>query len=342
MPSKGTLIFNLFNNHLFMINAGIVGGTGYAAGEMIRLLLNHPNVELSFVFSTSKAGEAVAAVHQDLVGNTDLIFSQDIDNDIDVLFLCMGHGNSVAFLDKHPIPNDVKIIDLSRDFRHTEAQTYGDRPFVYGLPEVQKGVIKSASNIANPGCFACTIQFALLPLVAQSAITNAVHISGITGSTGAGRSLSASNHFSWRDSNVSIYKPLAHQHIREIGQRFQTIDFGFNSPLNFIPMRGDFTRGIFITAYTKTTLALPEIKSIYQEFYADAPFVHVSDTPISLKQVVNTNNCLLHLQKEDNNVIISSITDNLLKGASGQAVQNMNLMFDLDERAGLMLKGSNF
>lgn len=325
-----------------MINAGIVGGTGYAAGEMIRLLLNHPNVELSFVFSTSKAGEAVASVHQDLVGNTDLIFSQDIDTDIDVLFLCMGHGNSVNFLDEHPVPDDVNIIDLSRDFRHTEEQTYGDRHFVYGLPEVQKGVIKSANNVANPGCFACTIQFSLLPLVAQSAINEAVHINGITGSTGAGRSLRSTSHFSWRNSNISIYKPLAHQHIREIGQRFQAIDFGFNSPLNFIPMRGDFTRGIFITAYTKTALTLTEIESIYQKFYADAPFVHISDTPISLKQVVNTNKCLLHLQKEGDNVIISSITDNLLKGASGQAIQNMNLMFGLDERTGLMLKGSNF
>ncbi|HYW35768.1 MAG TPA: N-acetyl-gamma-glutamyl-phosphate reductase [Balneolaceae bacterium] len=325
-----------------MITTGIIGGSGYTAGEMIRLLLHHPQTEISFVFSTSKAGEPVISVHQDLTGDTDLVFSNKIDPDIDVLFLCMGHGNSVKFLGNHPVPDEVKIIDLSRDFRLNESNTYHDREFIYGLPPLQKEAIKTANNIANPGCFATTIQLALLPLAAHKAFSDDVHIHGITGSTGAGGSLRETTHFSWRNNNVSIYKALSHQHIGEITQSLRTLNPQFDEALNFIPVRGNFTRGIFVSAYTKTDHSLQKIQSQYKKFYADAPFVHLSETPLDLKRVVNTNKCLLHLQKEDGKLIVTSIIDNLLKGASGQAVQNMNLMFGLDEATGLHLKAAYF
>jgi N-acetyl-gamma-glutamyl-phosphate reductase len=325
-----------------MIKTGIIGGSGYTAGEMIRLLLNHPEVEISFVFSTSKAGEPVASVHQDLTGDIELVFSSELNPEIDVLFLCTGHGNSKKFLGENIIPNGVKIIDLSRDFRFLGENIFEHREFIYGLPELQKEKIQAAKNIANPGCFSTTLQLAMLPLAAHSVLKNEVHIHGITGSTGAGRSLSETTHFSWRNNNVSMYKALDHQHIGEVRQGLKILDQDFHSDLNFIPIRGNFPRGIFASLYTKVDLSLEKIQSYYRKFYADAPFTHLSETPLDLKQVVNTNKCLLHIQKKDDNVIITSITDNLLKGASGQAVQNMNLMFGFEETAGLRLKAPYF
>jgi N-acetyl-gamma-glutamyl-phosphate reductase len=325
-----------------MIKAGIIGGSGYTASEMIRLLLHHPEAEVSFVFSTSKAGEPVASVHQDLTGDTDMNFSAEISHNIDVLFLCTGHGNSKAFLEEHPIPDDIKIIDLSRDFRFSESNFFKEREFIYGLPELQKDKIQHADNIANPGCFSTTIELALLPLAAHSALKSDVHIHGITGSTGAGSSLSETAHFSWRNNNVYIYKALNHQHVGEIQEIIKKVDSDFHADLNFIPVRGNFTRGIFASLYTKIDLSLKETQSFYQEFYADAPFTHLSKSPLALKQVVNTNKCLLHLQKRDERLLVTSITDNLLKGASGQAIQNMNLLFGLEEAAGLQLKAPYF
>lgn len=325
-----------------MINAGIVGGTGYTAGELVRLLLNHPRATIEFVYSTSRAGDAVVAVHQDLLGETELIFSSEISQDIDVLFLCTGHGNSVNFLKEHHIDLEVKIIDLSRDFRLSQANKFDHRNFVYGLPELGKDDISAAHNIANPGCFATAIQLALLPLAHVSELQHDVHIHGITGSTGAGSSLSDTTHFSWRNNNVSVYKALNHQHITEIEQSVTQLSFGFDSELHFVPMRGNFTRGIFISAYTQSDLSLEAAQSLFEEFYVDAPFVHLSPEPLHLKQVVNTNKCLLHLQKENGQLLVTSIIDNLLKGASGQALQNMNLIFDLDETVGLQLKSTYF
>ena len=325
-----------------MIKAGIIGGTGYTAGELIRLLINHPETEIAFVYSTSRADDAVAAVHQDLLGETELVFSLEISQDIDVLFLCTGHGNSSKFLTEHHIDTDIKIIDLSRDFRLSAESTFDHRDFIYGLPELQKDDISEGENIANPGCFATAIQLALLPLAHVSELQYDVHIHGVTGSTGAGSSLSDTTHFSWRNNNVSVYKALNHQHITEIKQSLTQLSYGFDSELHFVPMRGNFTRGIFISAYTESDLSLENAQSLFKEFYADAPFVHLSTEPLHLKQVVNTNKCLLHLQKENGQLLVTSIIDNLLKGASGQALQNMNLMFDLDETVGLQLKPIHF
>lgn len=325
-----------------MINAGIVGGSGYTAGELIRLLLYHPEVNIDFVFSTSRAGKPVTSVHQDLLGNTDLTFSSEINSGVDVLFLCIGHGNSTEVLHSHSISESTKIIDLSRDFRLDGSNSFEDRSFVYGLPELQNDTIASANNIANPGCFATAIQLALLPLADTSALVNDVHIHGITGSTGAGSSLSETTHFSWRNDNVSIYKALDHQHISEVKQSIKQLYSTFESKLNFIPVRGNFSRGIFISAYTQSELSLEKAQSLFEEFYADAPFVYLSKQPLHLKQAVNTNKCLLHLQKKDDKLLATSIIDNLLKGASGQALQNMNLMFGLDESAGLQLKATHF
>ena len=325
-----------------MINTGIVGGTGYAAGELLRLLLHHPETNIQFVYSTSKAGEPIHSVHTDLIGDIDQSFSSEIDPNIDLLFLCMGHGNSETFLSEHSFPDDIPIIDLSRDFRLAPDQNCGQRAFTYGLPELQKEAIQQAQNVANPGCFATAIQLALLPLADQGLLTDHIHLNGITGSTGAGSSLRATTHFSWRSGNVSIYKALRHQHIGEVNQKLKQLKPDFDRELNFIPTRGDFTRGIFVTGYTNIDISLEEAQTIYHHFYADAPYVHISEAPLNLKQVVNTNKCLLHLQKEDGKLLITSIIDNLLKGASGQAVQNMNLMFGFDETAGLQLKPSHF
>jgi len=325
-----------------MINAGIVGGSGYTAGELIRLLINHPKVSIDFIYSTSKAGEPVNNVHRDLLGDTDLRFTGEINQNIEVLFLCLGHGNSTDFLKKHPVSKETRIIDLSHDFRLSALNTFDFRTFVYGLPELNKDKIKNALNIANPGCFATAIQLALLPLAQATSLKNDIHIHGITGATGAGSSLSSTTHFSWRDNNVSIYKALEHQHIGEITQSLEQLSPGFNSKLNFVPVRGNFSRGIFITAYTAADIALENAETLYSTFYSNAPYVHLSPQSLYLKQVTNTNKCLLHLQKKDGQLLITSILDNLLKGASGQAVQNMNLMFGLDESTGLHLKPSHF
>lgn len=325
-----------------MINAGIVGGSGYTAGELIRLLLNHPETEINFVFSTSRAGKPITSVHQDLIGDTNLKFSSEINPNVDVLFLCTGHGNSTEILQSHSISEETKVIDLSRDFRFSNSNSFKNRSFVYGLPELQKDTIGSAENVANPGCFATAIQLALLPLAQASKLENDVHIHGITGATGAGSSLSETTHFSWRNDNVSIYKALDHQHIGEVTQSLQQLSPSFESKLNFIPVRGNFSRGIFISAYTESNLSLDNAQSLFDEFYADASFVHFSKQPLHLKQAVNTNKCLLHLQKEDDKLLVTSIIDNLLKGASGQALQNMNLMFELEETAGLQLKATHF
>ena len=325
-----------------MINAGIVGGSGYTAGELIRLLINHPEVSIAFIYSTSRAGEQVSAVHRDLLGDTDLRFSSEINQNVEVLFLCLGHGNSTEFLKEHPVSKETRIVDLSRDFRLSALNTFDFRTFVYGLPELQKEKIKNAHNIANPGCFATAIQLALLPMAQSSSLNHNIHIHGITGATGAGSSLRPTTQFSWRDNNVSIYKALNHQHIGEVTQSLEQLSPEFSSKVNFVPVRGNFSRGIFVTAYTAADITLENAETLYSTFYSNAPYVHLSPEPLHLKQVINTNKCLLHLQKKDGQLLITSIIDNLLKGASGQAVQNMNLMFGLDESTGLQLKPSHF
>lgn len=324
-----------------MIKAGIIGGTGYTGGELIRLLLHHPNVQLNFVYSTTKAGKPVSEAHEDLLGVTDLKFSSEINPEVDVLFLCLGHGNSKNFLTENRFSETTKTIDLSNDFRLKNYSGFNGKHFVYGLPELNKTGIQKASFIANPGCFATTIQLALLPLAKNSLLTSEVHINAVTGSTGAGIGLADTAHFSWRNNNISWYKPFTHQHLGEIGESLESLQ---NSPakLYFMPQRGNFTRGIFATAYTKFSGSLEDAKKLYKTFYADAPFTVVSEKEIHLKQVVNTNFCHLHLHKHDDILLITSAIDNLLKGASGQAVQNMNLMFGFDEKEGLNLKASYF
>lgn len=324
-----------------MIQVGIAGGAGYTAGELLRILSNHPKVKIKTIMSSSFAGKEVSEVHQDLIGSK-LAFSTTLNLEIDVLFLCMGHGKSVDFLYKNKIPTSVKIIDLSHDFRLKGTQSISDREFVYGLPETNKEAISKATNIANPGCFATAIQEALLPLAANNLLTNDVHINAITGSTGAGQQPSETTHFSWRSNNVSVYKPFTHQHLDEIGETLVQLQSDFESELNFIPIRGNFTRGIFATLYTKNDHPIDELKRVYKACFEEHPFVHISDKPIHLKQVANTNNVILHLEKIEDKLLITSIIDNLIKGASGQAVQNMNLMFGLDETTGLKLKGSIF
>lgn len=324
-----------------MIKVGIVGGAGYTAGELIRILVNHPKVELTSIASTSNTGQLISSVHQDLLG-LDLKFDKEVNLEVDVLFLCMGHGKSQEFLKSHKVPSSTKIIDLSNDFRLQAAQKQGDREFVYGLPEINKKAIQKANNIANPGCFATAIQEALLPMAANGWLENEVHIHALTGSTGAGQSLSATTHFTWRHDNISMYKPFTHQHLGEIGETVVQLQPEFKEELSFIPLRGNFTRGIFATLYTNTSKSIEEIKSAYENYFEKHPFVFISDEPIHLKQVVNTNNVLLHLEKIGDKVLITSIIDNLVKGASGQAVQNMNLMFGLDETTGLKLKATIF
>lgn len=325
-----------------MIQVGIIGGAGYTAGELIRLLLNHSETEINFVFSTSNAGNKVSKVHQDLIGSTDLVFSGEINPDVDVLFLCLGHGNSKAFLEANTFSNATKIIDLSNDFRLELDKNLGDKTFVYGLPELQKEAIKKAKYIANPGCFATAIQLALLPLAQAKLIKDDVHVNAVTGSTGAGTSLSETTHFTWRDNNFSYYKPFTHQHLGEINQSVKQLQSGFNSEIIFMPNRGNFSRGIFVTAYTHFEGSLEDAKVVYQAYYKDTAFTFISDEEIHLKQVVNTNKCLIHLHKHNNKLLITSIIDNLLKGASGQAIQNMNLMFDFPEIEGLQLKANFF
>ena len=324
------------------IKAGIIGGAGYTGGEMLRILINHPNVEIAFVNSTSNAGNLISDVHTDLIGDTDLRFVNDIPQDIDVLFLCVGHGDAKKFLGANSINDNIKIIDLSQDFRLTANAKFENREFVYGLPELNREKIKSANNIANPGCFATCIQLGLLPLAAKGLINAEVHINATTGSTGAGQSLAATSHFSWRNNNLSIYKAFEHQHLNEIGESLLQLQPALSEALSFIPQRGDFTRGILAAMYLESELTLEEAQTIYEDYYNAHPFTHVSRKNIDLKQVVNTNKALVHVEKHGNKLFIISIIDNLLKGASGQAVQNMNLMCGLEETAGLRLKAANF
>ncbi|UZR94040.1 N-acetyl-gamma-glutamyl-phosphate reductase [Chondrinema litorale] len=321
-----------------MIRAGIVGGAGYTAGELLRILINHPEVEISFIHSKSHAGQPVSDVHTDLLGDTDLIFSDDISVRIDVMFLCMGHGQSEAFLKENPVPGKMKIIDLSQDFRIKSM----DHDFIYGLPELNRHYIKAAERIANPGCFATCIQLGLLPLAGYGLIQEDVHIQGITGSTGAGQKPMATTHFSWRNNNVSVYKAFKHQHIAEITQSIKQLQPKFDSELLFVPVRGNFTRGILCSMYTKCTISFEEIKSIYESYYKRNPFIVISEKNPDLKQVVNTNKGIVYLEKHGDYIMIITAIDNLLRGASGQAVQNMNIAFGLDDTTGLKLKAAAF
>ena len=305
-------------------------------------MVNHPQVELDFVYSTSNAGNHIYQVHQDLLGAIDLKFTNEVNTNVDVLFLCLGHGNSKKFLEKTLFSNNTKIIDLSNDFRLNEDAVFQDKVFVYGLPESQKEAIKNAQNIANPGCFATAIQLALLPLANAGLINSDVHINATTGATGAGVSPGPTTHFSWRDNNFSVYKAFTHQHLGEIGESLTKLQANFSDELFFIPNRGNFSRGIFASVYLKFDESLEKAFALFENYYKEAAFTHVSKSPIHLKQVVNTNNCFLHLQKHGNQLLITSAIDNLLKGASGQAIQNMNLMFALNETEGLKLKANSF
>ncbi|WP_347922851.1 N-acetyl-gamma-glutamyl-phosphate reductase [Pontimicrobium sp. SW4] len=325
-----------------MLQVGIIGGAGYTAGELIRLLMHHPKAEINFVYSTSNAGNKISSIHQDLVGSIDMNFTDSINSSIDVLFLCLGHGNSKAFLEKNSFSAKTKMIDLSNDFRLEKDKVFQGKTFVYGLPELQKEKIKSANYIANPGCFATALQLAILPLADKSLLNDDVHINATTGATGAGTSLSKTTHFTWRDNNFSHYKAFTHQHLGEINQTVKQIQNDFNSEINFMPNRGNFSRGIFATVYTKFQGSLEDAKKLYNDYYKDAAFTFVSNEEVHLKQVVNTNKCLLHLHKHNNKLLITSIIDNLLKGASGQAIQNMNLMYGFEEVEGLQLKANFF
>lgn len=333
------------------IKIGIIGGAGYTGGELIRLLVNHPHAEIKFIHSRSNAGKLVSTVHQDLVGETNLVFSDDStplgDGGIDVLFLCLGHGESKKFLTENKIDDNIKVIDLANDFRLTANRQQGTRNFIYGLPELNKEKIQSAQNIANPGCFATAIQLGLLPL-AKAGLLQDVYTTGITGSTGAGQSLAATSHFSWRANNIQAYKTLTHQHLGEIHQSLHQLQASFpNSPsgdggVNFVPWRGDFTRGIFISSQLQCDKSLDELYELYESFYLNHPFTHITRDAVFLKQIVNTNKCVIQLEKEGRQLVIHSAIDNLLKGASGQAVQNMNLVFGVEETAGLDLKANFF
>lgn len=323
------------------IKAGIIGGAGYTGGELIRILVNHPNVQISFVQSKSNAGNLLSKVHEDLVGEIDLEFSAEHHFDIDVLFFCAGHGEAKLFVEQHNIPASVKLIDIGNDFRLKEDAKTGERNFVYGLPELNRSAIKEASSIANPGCFATAIQLGLLPLAKEGLLKN-IYTTGITGSTGAGQSLSSTSHFSWRANNIQAYKTLTHQHLGEIGQSLLQLQPVGEIDLGFVPWRGDFTRGIFISSQLDAELSIEELSVLYNEYYKSHPFVSVSKEPVSIKQVVNTNKAVIQLEKVGSKLVVHSAIDNLLKGASGQAVQNMNLLFDLEETTGLKLKASGF
>lgn len=329
------------------VRAGIIGGAGYTGGELIRLLIHHPAVDIVFVHSRSNAGEPVHNVHQDLAGETQLQFTNDLGllaaGGVDVLFLCLGHGESKKLLTENPVPETVKVIDLANDFRLRKDALFQPptRNFIYGLPELNREAIRSAQNIANPGCFATAIQLGLLPL-AKAGLLSDVYTTGITGSTGAGQGLSATSHFSWRANNIQAYKTLTHQHLGEIGESLLQLQPGENLSVNFVPWRGDFTRGIFISSQVHTNLSLEELQLLYSDYYNGHPFTHVSQQPVFLKQVVNTNKCLIQLEKVGSLLVVHSVIDNLLKGASGQAVQNMNLLFGLEETTGLRLKANYF
>lgn len=323
------------------IKVSIAGGTGYTAGELLRILLNHPNVEIESVISTTSVGKSVGEMHRDLFGETDLMFT-DTFNSPDVIFLCLGHGLSRAFLQENKLPQHCKVIDLGNDFRNQPV--FEDREFVFGICELNKEKIKATNNLANPGCFASSIILGLLPLASVDALVDDIHVHAITGSTGAGKRPGETTHFSYRDSNISVYKAFEHQHLEEITHTLKSGGSSSVPQINFVPMRGDFARGIFASIYTKwnNSIAEGEVIEIFKNYYKDSPFVFVSDSNISLKEVVNTNKVLLHVEFHNGYIHITSIIDNLVKGASGAAVQNMNLMFGLDETTGLKLKGSAF
>lgn len=324
------------------IRVGIIGGAGYTGGEAIRILINHPSVDLVYVNSTSNAGNRISDVHTDLLGDTGMVFTGEVRTDVDVLFLCVGHGDARKFMEATDIPDSVKVIDLSQDFRLEAGSKIGNREFVYGLPEINREKISAAGNIANPGCFATCLQLGMLPLAAKGLLKGDVHVTATTGSTGAGQKPTATSHFSWRANNLSIYKPFEHQHLNEIGESIKYVMPGFDGEILFIPYRGDFTRGIIASICVDSDLSLEEAYKLYNDYYHNAAFTHVSDKMIHLKQVVNTNKCLISLEKHGGKLLIVSAIDNLLKGASGQAVQNMNIMFGLDEREGLRLKPAGF
>ena len=323
------------------IKVGIIGGAGYTGGELIRLLIHHPGVSVSFIHSRSNAGKPVYSVHQDLLGDTELKFSDELNDDVDVIFLCLGHGESKKFLTENKISGEIKIIDLANDFRLSQSSKLEARSFDYGLPELNRDKIKKANNVANPGCFATTIQLGLLPL-AKAGLLKDVYTTGITGSTGAGQSLSATSHFSWRENNIQAYKTLTHQHLGEIAESLKQLQPAGDIHVNFVPWRGDFTRGIFISSQLPCDLSLIELNKLYQDFYSSHPFTHITKEPVFLKQAVNTNKCIIQLEQVGSQLVVHSVADNLLKGASGQAVQNMNLMFGLDETTGLNLKANYF
>lgn len=321
------------------IKTGVIGGAGYTAGELLRILINHPNVDIVFVNSSSNAGNPITEIHSGLIGETDLFFTDELPlNEVDALFLCSAHGDSKKFMEEHKVPQKVKIIDLSTDYRAKSP----NHDFVYGLPELNHEAIRKASHIANPGCFATAIQLALLPLAAKGLLKQEIHVNAITGSTGAGVKPSSTSHFSWRNNNISIYKPFEHQHLQEIGQSLKQLQPDFGKALNFIPVRGNFTRGIYVTAYTQCDLSLSEAKELYHHYYNNAAFTFVTDKNPDMKQVVNTNKAIIYIEKHGDKLLIVSMIDNLLKGASGQAVQNMNLMFGLNEKTGLGLKSIGF
>ena len=323
------------------IRVGIIGGAGYTGGELIRLLIHHPYTTVTFIHSRSNAGKPVASVHNDLLGDTELNFTGELSKDIDVLFLCLGHGESKKFLSENKIASGIRVIDLANDFRLAAHSEFESRKFIYGLPELNREEIRSANNIANPGCFATSVQLGLLPL-AKAGLLSDIYTTGITGSTGAGQSLSQTSHFSWRANNIQAYKTLTHQHLGEIGESLLKLQPDKEIELSFVPWRGDFTRGIFVSSTIHCELSLTEITGIYKEFYKGHPFVHISADAIYLKQVVNTNKAVLQVEKAGSKLVVHSAIDNLLKGASGQAVQNMNLMFGLDETTGLNLKANYF
>lgn len=326
------------------IRIGIIGGAGYTGGELIRILLLHAHADLVFVQSKSNASQLLSRVHQDLTGVTNLRFTDILSQNIDLLFLCVGPGEARKFLQENQMNPEIRIIDLSQDFRlqSNNRLSYTDTPFIYGLPELNRNEIRSAQNIANPGCFASAIELGLLPLAKQGWLTE-VYTTGITGSTGAGQGLNVTSHFSWRANNIQAYKTLVHQHLAEVNQSLNQYQKGFgNNNLHFVPWRGDFTRGIFVSSQLKINKNMKELLQLYHDYYTSHPFTIVSESSVFLKQVVNTNKCIIQLEKQDDQLVVHSAIDNLLKGACGQAVQNMNLIFGLDEEEGLKLKATYF
>ncbi len=323
-----------------MKKVGIIGGSGYTGGELIRLVLAHPELDLDFVYSSTKSDIPLTNTHQDLLGNTNLKFTKIVNLNVDILYLCLGHGNSISFLKENSFSENTLIVDLGNDFRLKNDENFNSRKFVYGLPELQRESIEKSNSIANPGCFATAIQLALLPLAENNKLISDIHVNATTGSTGAGVGLASTSHFSWRNNNLSWYKPFNHQHLEEINQSLDSL--GCISKIHFLPQRGNFTRGIFATAYTKFNGSLKSVKDLYVDYYQKHPFTHVSDENLSLKSVINSNNCFLHLHKHDNLLLITSILDNLIKGASGQAIQNTNIIMGWEEKLGLELKASTF